>query len=660
METRYRFGPFELDLISRLLYRDGSRVALPPKALDLLTVLVERKGQVIGKDELIQLVWPDAIVEEGNLTKNIFVLRKALGETAGGEAYIETIPKRGYRFLASTLLERPADDSGPGLPEHKSEPLPPPAMVIQPRGRFGLVLGLTGAIACLAIFVFQFKASVGQSPRSILVSKFTVAGVPDDSLGFGFTQELAARLRTLQGLRIITPAGSASPAELGRRLKVDVILTGRIEQTDSHMRVAAQLLNPQDESVLWSDEAVNLENHDLYAALRVLAASIAARLRAGVLPRSRRRLERRGSTNSEAYEAFLRGQGLLATDPVANGPTAASSYFARATELDPGFADGWAGLARAQYRDFGVGRTERTHLAEALNNARRALSIDPQSIMARRALVEAYHSTGQDEDGLREAKRVLEIDPEDSDAQYTAGLAYFRAAMLDRSMDLFERYLASHPDDALTMSEFLHVCLFARSYERGIRHATPFLATGRLLYPTYLLYANSGDLKNGVLLSRESLNARQPGPAILYFSPFVLQQAGYEQEAREAWQHSAKVMRDRLEDVDNERTRMFLAMTYAKLEQSEEARNQISQALALNPGDPWVLFFASETYALMGDREAAISALRQSVARGYLGLHYLDYYQLPGYGLNRYRTNPEFLSIRSGLGQKIESLKSRY
>jgi len=96
----YAFGPFRLDAEKRVLVRDGRPVSLTPKTAEILLVLVENAGHLVDKDELMKRVWPDAIVEEGNLNKNVSVLRKALGEREGGAEYIETVPKRGYRFVA--------------------------------------------------------------------------------------------------------------------------------------------------------------------------------------------------------------------------------------------------------------------------------------------------------------------------------------------------------------------------------------------------------------------------------------------------------------------------------------------------------------------------------------------------------------------------------
>src|SRR5262245_27039769 len=97
----YEFGPFRLDVGERLLTRDGCITPLPPKVFDTLLVLVENSGRIVSKDELMQSLWPDTFVEESNLTQNISQLRPALGEAGGDAPYIETIPKRGYRFVAS-------------------------------------------------------------------------------------------------------------------------------------------------------------------------------------------------------------------------------------------------------------------------------------------------------------------------------------------------------------------------------------------------------------------------------------------------------------------------------------------------------------------------------------------------------------------------------
>src|SRR5262245_51774606 len=97
----FEFGPFRLEPGEHLLLRDGQAVSLAPKVFDTLVVLVQNSGHLLEKDELLRLIWPDTFVEEGSLAKNVFVLRKILEEGESGKEYIETIPKRGYRFIAA-------------------------------------------------------------------------------------------------------------------------------------------------------------------------------------------------------------------------------------------------------------------------------------------------------------------------------------------------------------------------------------------------------------------------------------------------------------------------------------------------------------------------------------------------------------------------------
>lgn len=113
----YEFGPFRLAARERLLTRAGVNVSLTPKAFDLLLALVERHGRLVEKEELFQAVWPDTIVEESNLSSNIALIRKALGDGLNGERYIETVPKRGYRFVAEVReVARPEDESARDAP----------------------------------------------------------------------------------------------------------------------------------------------------------------------------------------------------------------------------------------------------------------------------------------------------------------------------------------------------------------------------------------------------------------------------------------------------------------------------------------------------------------------------------------------------------------
>ncbi len=143
----YRFGPFILDADERMLLRDGRVVPLPPKALNTLLVLVRRTGHLVEKDVLMNEVWPGAFVEEGNLAQHVFMLRRALGETAEDPIYLETVPRRGYRFLAK--VEMTSDAAMPISDAHAGGS-DPEAFRAYVRGRYHwskyTLTGLTKAI----------------------------------------------------------------------------------------------------------------------------------------------------------------------------------------------------------------------------------------------------------------------------------------------------------------------------------------------------------------------------------------------------------------------------------------------------------------------------------------------------------------------------------
>src|SRR5258706_6884266 len=121
MSTRfYEFGPFQIDKVNHVLMRDGETLPLKPKVFDTLLLLVENRGRVLDKDELLSRLWPDTVVEESNLSQNVYLLRKVLGEEPRGESYIETMPKRGYRFVAS--VNEVEEAGAESLPKKPSQP----------------------------------------------------------------------------------------------------------------------------------------------------------------------------------------------------------------------------------------------------------------------------------------------------------------------------------------------------------------------------------------------------------------------------------------------------------------------------------------------------------------------------------------------------------
>src|SRR5215472_2369647 len=246
----YEFGLFRLEPAERKLLRNNEPVVLTPKAFDTLVLLVRNNGHLLEKDELIRTLWPDSFVEEGNLSNSIFVLRKALGEDP---PYIETIPKRGYRFVGAVrqLPSPPAPVSNIATKSVKMVPFTV-VMVIA----FATVLGL------VIYRQHRFARHSGPAIQSIAVLPLTNLSKDADQDYFadGMTEELITDLGKIGSLRVISRTsvmqykGTKKPVpEIARDLSVDAIIEGTVSRSGNHLRIMANLLQASPEKHLWAE-----------------------------------------------------------------------------------------------------------------------------------------------------------------------------------------------------------------------------------------------------------------------------------------------------------------------------------------------------------------------------------------------------------------------
>jgi len=222
----YEFGPFRLDLASRLLMRDGQLEPLTMKAFETLLALVENSGRLVGKHELMKRVWPDTIVEEANLANNISLLRKILGQDADEQPYIQTLPKRGYRFVADV---RQVWNGSREM--------------------------MTGESVVAANGQQEFGG------RSVVVLPFKLLGADENEqyLGLGMADAIITRLSNLSGI-IVRPTSALlkyldlelDAVAAGRELQVDAVLEGSIRRQGDRYRVTVQLVGTRDEASLWA------------------------------------------------------------------------------------------------------------------------------------------------------------------------------------------------------------------------------------------------------------------------------------------------------------------------------------------------------------------------------------------------------------------------
>lgn len=285
----HRFGPFRYDSAQRLLFRNDELIPLVPKAIDTLHALLEHRGDVVSKVELMKAVWPDCVVEEVGLARNISLLRKALGDEA--EAYIETVPKRGYRFTAE------ADDttSARGDPAH--------ADVAGPRARAGLpkrpwLLLLTILLGLCGFVYWQFYRPSRYLPRvggtaSLAVIPFECLTPELERARFseGLTEALVAELTKLKSAQVISPstveryrALRIPTAIMARLLGLQVIVEGTAQAFGPQIRISVRLTDVRSGRLIWAD-GYDVAAADINQAEATVARAVAAQIGRRISPK---------------------------------------------------------------------------------------------------------------------------------------------------------------------------------------------------------------------------------------------------------------------------------------------------------------------------------------------------------------------------------------
>jgi TolB-like protein/DNA-binding winged helix-turn-helix (wHTH) protein/Tfp pilus assembly protein PilF len=389
----YEFGPYRLYPAARVLFRDGANVALTPKVLDTLKVLVENAGQPVSKEELLRSVWPDTFVEESNLAQNISVLRKALGTARGSGDYIETIAKRGYRFVTEVRLV-PAVQA-PAAPEAQPAPEPAASTPLPRNSRKPAAILAMAVLLCVAggLLYFRQRAAGHTAIRSIAVIPLrNVSGDPgQDYLASGITELLTTELGKSLPVRVTSRTSamrftdSHQPiAAIARELKVDAVVEGSVARQGDRLRVTTELIQASSDRHLWA-ETYDRDVTDVLLLEEEIARVVAREIKSNALSANG---ARPGQVNRAAFESCLRARYFLdqRSEPEIRK---AIAWYRQAIEEDPAYAAAYAGLADC-YNQLGtviVGAASPLETRKmAAASARRALEIDPDLAEAQAAL----------------------------------------------------------------------------------------------------------------------------------------------------------------------------------------------------------------------------------------------------------------------------------
>jgi DNA-binding winged helix-turn-helix (wHTH) protein len=310
----YEFGPYLFNLSERVLKRAGETISLTPKAAEILFILVTKAGQLVEKDELLKEVWPDTFVEESNLSQNIFYLRKALGDDRAGPRYIETVPRRGYRFIATVKVVEAGEN-------HRSN----------------------------GFHVPQEPGANGQ-PVVAVLPFINVLGDPEvEYLVQGITDNVINNLSRISKLRVMSRSAvfryrtkEIDPQQAGRDLGAQVVLVGKISSRPDHQVIDVELVDTSTGWLLWG-ESFDSGKKDLLEIQEAITRQIVALLKLKLSGDEEKRITARYTENAEAYQSYLEGRHHWSKYTRA-GIERAIGHFRNAIELDPNYALAYAGI----------------------------------------------------------------------------------------------------------------------------------------------------------------------------------------------------------------------------------------------------------------------------------------------------------------------------
>lgn len=496
----YEFDPYRIDPTERVLYRHQEAIHLSPKLVETLLFLLENAGRIIEKEEFQSHLWPDTFVEEINLARNISMLRKSLSEGAAGQQFIETIPKRGYRFLAEVKkAQLPAPPVF--IQAETSEPMiadvlaPPPAEkpapeASKPRTRVRLIptLLLLGLLGVALFSGFFFRSTIERSvppikSLAVLPIKVTGAGPENDYIGFGLTDVLITQLGGLQrfAVRPTSAISKYTEADLmaaGRALQVDTVIAGHAYLSGNKIRVLAQMVSVPGNQILWSG-TFDGEVNNLFILQDAISGQLASVLIQQKNPGAEAGLAQRRSSDPQAQTNYLKGRYFEDRREWQK----AFQFYQAATQADPQFAPAWVGMARGYC--FGGGGISHPllYMPKAKECALRALQLDdaladahsvlatvlenydwdwrgaeaeyrkavalPNSTAAHFGYAECMAFQGRFNEAIVEVQRVLETDPLSIAVSNNVGTIHYYARQYDQAIEWCRKTLDLNPQHAV-------------------------------------------------------------------------------------------------------------------------------------------------------------------------------------------------------------------
>src|SRR5580704_13700430 len=633
-----RFANFEVNLRAGELRREGSKVRVQEQPFLLLTVLLESAGEVVTREELRKRLWSeDTFVDfDHRLAVAISKLRDALRDSAEKPRFVETVGRRGYRFVGqiefsdspSVNTKAGADQTLPSFPAGEKVDLRKPAPSGRTRSRTnGLVFLASGfavllAVITLAKFV-HVRSGNEQSltPRSLAILPLQNHGQDStsDFLGLSLADVLITKLAYVHALSVRPSAAiekyrgtTIDLQKVAADLKVDTLLTGSFIRDGDNLRITYQLVDPKTEKIL-GQGVIDLKYDNLLAVQDKVTGQLISELRLTLSPTEAERLKPEVAVNRLAYEYFLQGLDFHGQHKF----PLAIKMLEKSTEIDPNYAPAWAYLGASYTSDaaFELGGREQYRRAQAAYE--KALAIRPNLLDAQMFLANLLVDTGKVEQAVPLLRDALKTNGNYAFAHWELGYAYRFAGMLDESVAECERARQLDPFVKANGS-VLNAYLYLGQYRRFLE-SLPVDNSSSILF-----YRGFGEFheKQFDQASRDFDRAYELDPTL--------------------YTGIGKALSDSIHQHGAEGLQLL-----SGLERTVRERGV---------GDPEATYKIAEAYAILHNKNSALRVLRMSVESGFFSYPYIDKDPL----LNDLHGEPEFAQILNIAHQRHEAFKNSF
>ena len=581
----YAFGPYQLEAEERVLLRDGQPVTLPPKDLETLLALVEKAGHIVEKEELLEKVWPGVFIEEGNLSRHIFNLRQVLGDSPDGRKYIETVPRRGYRFVASVRKdgETTASDPATSPASGRSQTARPVGL----RRTLRLVpLGVLTALAVTAMLGSRRFWSQKPAPQRAMLAVLPFANLSGDAredyFADGLTEEMIAQLGQLQPAKLGVIARTSivrykgtkeTVAQIGQELGVGYLLEGSVRRGGDRVRITAQLIHTGEQTHLWA-ETYERPLTDFLTIQREIAEKITHSLSIQLLP------VETGSAatapvNLESYDKYLLGLHELGQG-TRESVNKAIQYLQEGIAKDAKDARLHSALAEAYAASTTYYRSPAEVMPRAKEAALRAVELDPNLASGHVRL--GYVRLFFDWDwpaAEREYRRALDINPSLPEAQL--GYANYLG-----TLGRFEEAL-SHVQQA-----YLYDPLALESRNEAL-----------------WIYYFSGRMPETIEQCRKTIELAPAAPTAYAVLSMAYAQLGQHAETLRAAEDTARIS-------NSPSATATAGWALAHIGERDKAKQLLAKALEQAKEHYICRFIVADAYTELGENEKAIESMQQA------------------------------------------------